>query len=183
MPVSNAAKKMTPEEFLKRDQELQGEHNTRTTENNRRRLAELEQITRVTNLILPAVIRRLLADHPGCDIRLSDVRPESPQIEELDLLFYDGRIEGDVQHVKLLDEPYLLVTSAGDFPDGPVRVKLLDEAALSDRRELRVVHGFGTGKLRQAVEGLLNGHPHVATFHPADPSHGGGGVTVVELKD
>jgi DNA-binding transcriptional LysR family regulator len=84
----------------------------------------------VTNLILPAVIRRLLADHPGCDIRLSDVRPEDPQIEELDLLFYDGRIEGDVEHVKLLDEPYLLVTSAGDFPDGPVRVKLLDDAPM-----------------------------------------------------
>jgi len=61
--------------------------------------------------------------------------------------------------------------------------KLLDDAALSDRRELRVVHGFGTGRLRKAVEGLLDGHPHVASFHPADPSHGGGGVTVVELKD
>jgi DNA mismatch repair protein MutS2 len=61
--------------------------------------------------------------------------------------------------------------------------KLLDEAALSDRRELRVVHGFGTGRLRKAVEGLLNGHPHVSKFHPADPSHGGGGVTVVELKE
>jgi DNA mismatch repair protein MutS2 len=61
--------------------------------------------------------------------------------------------------------------------------KLLDEAALSDRRELRVVHGFGTGRLRKAVEEMLVGHPHVATFHPAEPSHGGGGVTVVELKD
>ncbi len=61
--------------------------------------------------------------------------------------------------------------------------KLLDEAAQSDHRELRVVHGFGTGRLRKAVEGLLDGHPHVASFHPADPSHGGGGVTVVELKE
>jgi DNA-binding transcriptional LysR family regulator len=84
----------------------------------------------VSNLILPAVIRRLLDDHPGCDIRLSDVKPESPQIEDLDLLFYDGRIEGDVEHVKLLDEPYLLVSGAGAFPDGPVRVKLLDDAPM-----------------------------------------------------
>ena len=61
--------------------------------------------------------------------------------------------------------------------------KLLDDAAQSDRRELRVVHGFGTGRLRKAVEGLLEGHPHVSKFHPADPSHGGGGVTVVELKE
>jgi DNA mismatch repair protein MutS2 len=60
--------------------------------------------------------------------------------------------------------------------------KLLDEAALSERREIRVVHGHGSGRLRKAVASLLNGHPHVATFHAADPSHGGGGVTV-ELKD
>jgi DNA mismatch repair protein MutS2 len=61
--------------------------------------------------------------------------------------------------------------------------KLLDEAALAERREIRVVHGHGSGRLRKAVASLLNGHPHVATFHAADPSHGGGGVTVVELKD
>jgi hypothetical protein len=49
-----------------------------------------------------------------------------PQIGDLDLLFYDGQIEGDVEHVKLLDEPYLLVAGAGTFPDGSVRVKRLD---------------------------------------------------------
>jgi DNA-binding transcriptional LysR family regulator len=82
----------------------------------------------VTNLILPAVVRRLLDEHPGCDIRLSEVEPEDPQIGDLDLLFYDGRIGGDVDHVELLDEPYLLVAAAGAFPDGPVLVKLLDDA-------------------------------------------------------
>ncbi|MEV6442674.1 LysR family transcriptional regulator [Amycolatopsis sp. NPDC051716] len=81
----------------------------------------------VSNLILPAVIRRLLDEHPGCDIRLSDVPPEDPRIGELDLLFHDGPVDGDVEHVKLFDEPYLLVTGAGAVPGGgPVRVKLLD---------------------------------------------------------
>src|SRR2546430_6809776 len=84
----------------------------------------------VSNLILPAVVRRLLDEHPGCDIRLSEVEPEDPQLGDLDLLFYDGRIEGDVEHVKLLDEHYLLVAGAGAFPDGPVRVKLLDDAPM-----------------------------------------------------
>jgi DNA-binding transcriptional LysR family regulator len=84
----------------------------------------------VSNLILPAVVRRLLDEHPGCDIRLSEVEPKDPQIGDLDLLFYDGRIEGDVEHVKLLDEPYLLVAGAGAFPDGPIRVKLLDDAPM-----------------------------------------------------
>ena len=84
----------------------------------------------VSNLILPAVVRRLLDEHPGCDIRLSEVEPEDPKIGDLDLLFHDGRIEGDVEHVKLLDEPYLLVAGVGAFPDGPVRVKLLDDAPM-----------------------------------------------------
>src|SRR5262245_58745899 len=84
----------------------------------------------VSNLILPAVVRRLLDEHPGCDIRLSEVDPGDPQIGDLDLLFHDGRIGGDVEHVELLDEPYLLVAGAGAFPDGPVRVKLLDDAPM-----------------------------------------------------
>jgi DNA-binding transcriptional LysR family regulator len=84
----------------------------------------------VSNLILPAVVRRLLDEHPGCDIRLSEVEPEDPQIGDLDLLFYDGPVDGEVEHVKLLDEHYLLVARAGAFPDGPVRMKLLDDAPM-----------------------------------------------------
>jgi DNA-binding transcriptional LysR family regulator len=84
----------------------------------------------VSDLILPAVVRRLLDEHPGCEIRLSEVQPENPRIGHLDLLFHDGRIDGDLEHVKLLDEQYLLVTGAGAFPDGPVRVKLLDDAPM-----------------------------------------------------
>ncbi|TCO64716.1 DNA-binding transcriptional LysR family regulator [Actinocrispum wychmicini] len=84
----------------------------------------------VSNLILPVVIRQLLDEHPGCDIRLSDVKPEDPRIGDLDLLFHDGPVEGDVEHVRLFDEPYLLVTSVGAVPDGPVGVKLLDNAPM-----------------------------------------------------
>jgi DNA-binding transcriptional LysR family regulator len=84
----------------------------------------------VSNLILPGVIRRLLDEHPGCDIRLSDVTPEDPRIGELDLLFHDGPVDGDVEHVKLFDEPYLLVTGVGAVPAGPVRVKRLDDVPM-----------------------------------------------------
>ncbi len=61
--------------------------------------------------------------------------------------------------------------------------KLLDDAALSDRREVRVIHGFGEGKLRKAVAGLLKGHPHVASYRAGGAGEGGGGVTIVELRD
>ncbi|TDD79126.1 LysR family transcriptional regulator [Actinomadura rubrisoli] len=79
----------------------------------------------VSNVILPAVVRRLRDEHPGCDIRLSDV-PEDPQIGDLDLLFYDRPVDGDVERVKLVDDPYYLVTRPRDFPDGPVPLKRLD---------------------------------------------------------
>ena len=61
--------------------------------------------------------------------------------------------------------------------------KLLDDASLSERREIRVIHGFGAGRLRKAVAGLLDGHPHVATWRPGHPHEGGGGATIVEIKD
>jgi DNA mismatch repair protein MutS2 len=65
----------------------------------------------------------------------------------------------------------------------PLVDKRLDDAALADQREVRVIHGFGQGKLRRAVADLLSGHPHVATFRSGGERDGGGGVTVVELKD
>jgi DNA-binding transcriptional LysR family regulator len=80
----------------------------------------------VSNVILPSVVRRLRDEHPGCDIRLSEEEPENPQLGDLDLLFYDGRIDGDTEHLKLLDDPYLLVARPADFPDGPVQLKQLD---------------------------------------------------------
>lgn len=61
--------------------------------------------------------------------------------------------------------------------------KALDDAALGERNELRVIHGFGEGKLRKAVAGFLEGHPHVAAFRLGGPSEGGAGATIVALKE
>ncbi|WP_327092180.1 LysR family transcriptional regulator [Nonomuraea sp. NBC_01738] len=80
----------------------------------------------VSNVILPSVVRRLRDEHPGCDIRLSEEEPDQSRLGDLDLLFYDGRIEGEVERLRLLDDPYLLVAAVGAFPDGPVPLELLD---------------------------------------------------------
>ncbi len=61
--------------------------------------------------------------------------------------------------------------------------KFLDESALADRRSVRVVHGFGEGRLRKAVAGLLDGHPHVSSFRLGEPREGGAGATIVELRE
>jgi DNA-binding transcriptional LysR family regulator len=45
-------------------------------------------------------------------------------------MFYDHRVDGDVEHLKLLDDPYLLVAPRGDFPAGPVRLSRLHRAPM-----------------------------------------------------
>jgi DNA mismatch repair protein MutS2 len=65
----------------------------------------------------------------------------------------------------------------------PLVDKLLDDATLSNRSAVRIVHGCGEGKLKKAVAGLLEGHPQVASFRPGAANEGGGGATIVELKE
>lgn len=61
--------------------------------------------------------------------------------------------------------------------------KFLDEAMTTDIHELRIVHGHGTGQLRRAIGAFLKEHPLVAKFDTAPQNQGGGGATVVELKE
>lgn len=57
----------------------------------------------------------------------------------------------------------------------------LDRCTLMGLTSARIVHGRGTGAIRQAVREALARHPSAAAFSPAEPSGGGDGVTVVEL--
>jgi DNA mismatch repair protein MutS2 len=61
--------------------------------------------------------------------------------------------------------------------------RFLDDLLLSDERQIRIIHGFGTGQLRRSIGEYLDRHPLVATHQPAPQERGGGGVTVAELKD
>jgi DNA mismatch repair protein MutS2 len=58
----------------------------------------------------------------------------------------------------------------------------IDQALLSHRREVRVVHGHGTGRLRQAVREHLRGHSGVASVRSGAPNEGGNGATVITLR-
>ncbi len=64
----------------------------------------------------------------------------------------------------------------------PLVDKFLDDAFLADAPSIRIVHGFGQGRLRAAVRDLLKSHPHVTAFRDGAPNEGGGGATVVELR-
>jgi DNA mismatch repair protein MutS2 len=57
----------------------------------------------------------------------------------------------------------------------------LDSAYLAGLPWVRIIHGKGTGKLRQAVREALSHHPHIKSFEPGGDNEGGDGVTVAKL--
>ncbi|MBN2321364.1 MAG: endonuclease MutS2 [Acidobacteria bacterium] len=60
--------------------------------------------------------------------------------------------------------------------------KFLDRAYLAGEEKIRIIHGHGKGILRKAVAELLENHLQVKRFGLAPPEQGGGGATIVELK-
>jgi DNA mismatch repair protein MutS2 len=61
--------------------------------------------------------------------------------------------------------------------------RFLDESTVTEMQELRIVHGHGTGQLRRAITQFLSDHPLVASVATAPQNQGGGGATIVTLKD
>ena len=82
----------------------------------------------VSTVLLPQIVKQLRDEHPAVDIRVfeEDTAVERLLAGELDLTFWVGPLDGPIESVKLLDDPYVLVTRRGDFPDGPVRCEQLD---------------------------------------------------------
>jgi DNA mismatch repair protein MutS2 len=61
--------------------------------------------------------------------------------------------------------------------------KYLNDAFMGGLYQVRIIHGKGTGTLRQAVRRILDKHPLVGSYRPAGYGEGGGGVTIVELAE
>jgi len=60
--------------------------------------------------------------------------------------------------------------------------KYLDEAYLAGLPWVRIIHGKGTGRLREAVQEALKRHPYVIEQRLGEEGEGGEGVTVATLK-
>ena len=94
-------------------------------------------------------------------------------------------------------------TRSGDDAGGPVRIPIngvldlhtfrpaevgrlvpdyLRECRAAGILQVRIIHGKGTGTLRETVHALLRRDPAVRGFALADESGGGWGATVVELR-
>jgi DNA mismatch repair protein MutS2 len=59
--------------------------------------------------------------------------------------------------------------------------RYLDDAALAGLDQVTVVHGLGTGALRDAVRTSAAGNPLVRELRPGERGEGGDGATIVSL--
>ena len=59
--------------------------------------------------------------------------------------------------------------------------KYLDDAVIAGLYQVKVIHGKGTGTIRQAARKYLAHHPLVESYRSGGYGEGGIGVTIVEL--
>ncbi len=65
---------------------------------------------------------------------------------------------------------------------GPLLDKYLDQAYMAGLEQARIIHGKGTGALRQKVSAYLKSHPRVTEFHHGAWNEGDVGVTIVHFE-
>jgi DNA mismatch repair protein MutS2 len=59
--------------------------------------------------------------------------------------------------------------------------RILDDAISTAIGQLWIIHGHGTGKLRQGVRAFLHQHPRISRYEDAEKADGGSGVTIAYL--
>jgi DNA mismatch repair protein MutS2 len=60
--------------------------------------------------------------------------------------------------------------------------KFIDQALLHGLEKVQIIHGVGSGRLRNAIGQYLKGHRAVKSYSPGETLKGGHGITIVELR-
>ena len=89
----------------------------------------------VSNVLLPAIVGQLRAEHPKLDIRLFEDEDKDHGAErviagDLDVTFTVGQRSGEIESIVLLEDPFVLVARSGDLPAGLYPTAQLDGVSL-----------------------------------------------------
>ena len=107
------------------------------------------------------------------DADLEYIKPEKETVKKA-----VNHVKNRNSHVKLE-----LDLRGERYEDALIRTeKYLDDALLANYPRVSIIHGKGTGALRQGIQSFLKGHKRVKSYRYGEAGEGGFGVTVVELK-
>jgi DNA mismatch repair protein MutS2 len=79
-------------------------------------------------------------------------------------------------------DPRLVIRGMTQEEARETLIRFLDRAELADAREFSVMHGKGTGALRNLLWDMLRKDKRVAQFRFGEPNEGGNGATFVTLR-
>lgn len=113
------------------------------------------------------------------NVKLSDLRKLSSNVS---IAKSTGKVTTEKSSKTKVISPEINVI--GQNVDEAIYVidKYLDNCASANISPVRIVHGKGTGKLREGIHSFLKKHPHVKSFRIGTFGEGEMGVTVVEIK-
>ncbi|HEY1953566.1 MAG TPA: endonuclease MutS2 [Gemmatimonadaceae bacterium] len=109
---------------------------------------------------------------PRSSVRLTSVESAVPEVAVA--------VRGDLPEIQAQSEIDLRGMRVGEIDD--IVMHAVDAAIRADLKTLRIIHGKGTGALRERVSEMLRKESRVTNFRLGAWNEGGGGVTVVELK-
>lgn len=108
---------------------------------------------------------------PEADLQY--IKPEKEQVTRT-----MTNVKNRTSHVKLE-----LDLRGERYEDALIRTeKYLDDALLANYPRVSIIHGKGTGALRQGIQSYLKGNKRVKSYRYGEAAEGGFGVTVVEFK-
>ena len=123
------------------------------------------------------------ADHKGVDLKEAAVemlREWGLQVEDVGTMSRESCDYSDYANAVCKRE---VDVRGMALPEALEEVnKFLDDAVISSLGEVSIIHGVGTGVLRQGIADCLKRHPSVASFRPGRYGEGEAGVTVVTLR-
>ncbi len=108
-------------------------------------------------------------------VKISDLaktdKKLAPHLKKIQVSFdnFDGLLSR-------LDLRGMRVIEAIDYLD-----KQLDKASLRGLNQITVIHGYGTGALKAAINDYLKSSPYVSKFHYGDETQGRDGVVIIDI--
>jgi DNA mismatch repair protein MutS2 len=138
---------------------------------------------RVRTLDQSGIVSALAEEEVEVQIGMLRVRA---RLGELEWLAHEAEREPDVERAGNGGAPLRVASPGGELSLRGLRVdealdrldRYIDNAFLAGLPYVRIIHGKGTGKLREAVRKELASHPEVERYETAQPNEGGDGVTV-----